>query len=81
MKSGFNLAGLPCSGKIDDLIDKLHKSVIGVAKMAAPSFRNFPASLSRPAALEVFMSSRCFKTVSLEVGVSVKLRLSMSYGW
>ena len=58
---------------MDKLIDKLHISLIGAARIDAPSLRNLPANLSKPAAFEVFMFCKCFKTVSSVVGFNTKL--------
>ena len=51
LNNGFNLAILQSVGKCEYFIDKLHICDIGLAKTAAPSFRNFPDKLSIPAAL------------------------------
>ena len=49
---------------------RLHNLVIGSARLAAPSLRNFPAMLSNPVAFEGLISSKSFRTVSREVGNS-----------
>ena len=42
MNKGFNFAILHFLGNLDNLMDRLHKLVIGSANTGAPSFRNFP---------------------------------------
>ena len=63
MYSAFNLI-LYLSGNLDNLIDKLHNAVNGVAKVFAPSLRNLPAKLSIPTALFGFISSKAFDFVT-----------------
>ena len=75
--SALQFAGLNLSGKIDNFIDNLHISVIGVTKMDATSLKNLPANLSKLAALELFIVCKGFKTISPVVGLNVKFRLSM----
>ena len=70
LKSGFSFACLQPSGKVDRRIERLHNSVIGLAKTVAPSLRNFPAILSNPVAFEEFIPSKSFRTFSREVGAS-----------
>ena len=70
LKSGFSFACLQPSGKVDRRIERLHNSVIGPAKTAAPSLRNLLAILSNPVAFERFISSKSFRTFSREVGAS-----------
>ena len=52
LKSGFSFACLEPSGNFDRRIERLHNSVIGLARAVAPSLRNFPAISSRPVAFE-----------------------------
>ena len=61
------------SGKQDNDIERLHKSVIGEANAGTPSFRNLPARLSIPALFEGFTSSKSFRTEACVVGRNEKL--------
>ena len=58
LNSGFSLACLHLFGKADKVIDRLQIWVKGIAKTVDPSFKNFPAILSRPAAFEGFILFR-----------------------
>ena len=51
------------SGDISELIERLQKSLIGLAKNFAPSFRKQPYRLSKPAAFEASVD---FKIVRIE---------------
>ena len=51
LNSGFNFAILQSDGNIEYFIDKLQIREMGLVKTVAPSFRNLPDRLSRPAAL------------------------------
>ena len=76
--SGFNLACLHLSGKVEKDIDKLQISVKGIAMTVAPSFKNFPAILSRPAAFEGFiLFRRCSIFVPLVLDNVKSLDLEM----
>ena len=70
---GFNLAILQSSGKEDNDIERLHKSVIGEANAGAPSFRNLPARLSILALFEEITFSKSFRTEVCVVGRNEKL--------
>jgi len=74
-------SGLASNPAVGNLMDKLHICVIGLTKMDAPSFRNLPANLSKPAALEVLIFCKSFKTVSWVAGFRVKFRLSKFRFW
>ena len=50
LNSGFNFAILQSDGNIEYFIDKLQIWEMGLAKTVAPSFKNLPDRLSRPAA-------------------------------
>ena len=58
------MACLQSSGKLAKEIERLHSSITGVAKIDAPSLRNFPARLSGPAAFEGLIPSRSLRTLS-----------------
>ena len=70
---GFNFASLYGSGKILDFMERLHILVTGFAKMTASSFKNLPARLSTPAALEITIFFYSFRTISLVVGFNWNL--------
>ena len=61
------------SGKVDNDIERLHKSVIGEANTGAPSIRNLPARLSITALFEGFTSSKSFRTKACVAGRIEKL--------
>ena len=49
-----------------EVIEKLHKSVIGLVKTSVPSFKKQPDRLSRPAALDALVFLKIFKMVLSE---------------
>ena len=51
------------AGSFSALIERLHKSLIVLAKNFAPSFRKRPDRLSRPAAFETWVD---FKIIGIE---------------
>ena len=51
------------SGNLSEVIERLHKSLIGMDKTFAPSFRKRPDRLSMPAAFETWVA---FKIVRVE---------------
>ena len=54
---GFSFETLEALGKTPRETDSLQRAETGFAGMSAPSFKNFPESLSTAAALEILMSS------------------------
>ena len=42
LNSGFTFAILQASGKLPKAMERLHNSLIGFAKIRAPSFKSFP---------------------------------------
>ena len=48
---GFSFSNLRESGNFPKVIERLRKSVLGLAKTFAPSFKKRPDRLSKPAAL------------------------------
>ena len=64
LNSGFNFAVLQPDGNNECFIDKLQIWEMGLAKTVAPSFKNLPDRLSRPAALFSYKSWKSFKPVS-----------------
>ena len=52
---GFNFANLQESGNFPEVIERLHISVIGLAKTFAPSFIKRPDRLSKLAALDTLV--------------------------
>ena len=75
LNSGFNFAILQSDGNIEYLIDKLQIWEMGLAKIVAPSFKNLPDRLSRPAALFSSKSLRSFNTVSSDIKLNLNLEL------
>ena len=63
---GFSFAILQESRNFPELIERSHKSVIGLAKTSAPSFKKQPDRLSEPAALDTLVFFRIFKMVLSE---------------
>ena len=53
---GLRLATLQESGSLSMVIDRLHKSLIGLDKDFAPSFRECPDKLLRPVDFETLGS-------------------------
>ena len=64
LKTGFNLAILHSSGKVDNFIDKLIIFLKGRANASAPSLRNFAGIWFIPAALMVSRLSKNFLITS-----------------
>ena len=69
---GFSFANLQESGNFPEVIERLHISVIGLAKIFAPSFKKQPDRLSKPAVLDtlaaldgVFGDSSKIKRITL----------------
>ena len=50
LNSGFNFAILQASGKLPNVMERLHDSLMGFDKIHAPSFKDFPEIWSIPAA-------------------------------
>ena len=69
---GFSFAILQESGNFPEVIERLHKSVIGLAKTFAPSFKKRPERLSKPAALDTLAFFEIVKTVFLETVARLK---------
>ena len=53
--------------KMDKDIESLHRSEIGAAKIEGPSPNNLPVTLSNPALLDGFISSKSVCTVLVVV--------------
>ena len=54
------------------MIERLHKSVKGLAKNAAPSFKKRPDRLSKPAALGTLVFLKIFKMMFSETVARIK---------
>ena len=57
LNSGFTFAILQALGKLLDVMERLHNSLICFAKIRPPSFKNVPEIWSIPAA---FVTSRIY---------------------
>ena len=66
-KGGFTFAILKLLGSQLNLKGRLRSWDIGLAKISAPSFRNFPERLSMPAASDSFKPFKIFNNFSKEV--------------
>ena len=62
MNIGFSFATLQALGKTPREIDRSQRAETGFARMSAPSFKDFPESLSLQVALELLISCMIFKT-------------------
>ena len=62
----FSFANLQESGNFPEVIERLNKSVIGLAKTFAPSFKKRPDRLSKPAALDTLVIFKIAKMVFSE---------------
>ena len=60
------------SGNFPDVIERLYKSVIALAKTSAPSFKKWPDKLSKPAALDTLVFFRLFKMLLSETVTRLK---------
>ena len=60
-------------GNVEYFIDRLQIWERGLAKIVAPSFKNLPDRLSKPAALFSSMFLRIFTTLSSETKVNLNL--------
>ena len=69
---GFSFAILQEAGNFPEVTERLHKSVIGLSKTSAPSFKRRPDRLSRPAALDILRFLKIFKTVFSETVARLK---------
>ena len=61
LNKGCNEAILNLSGNFNHFIEKLNRSVIGLAKTCAPSFKNLPLIWWIPAGFAGFLSLINFK--------------------
>ena len=66
LNKGFNFAILKQSGKLPDLIDRLHSSLMVFDKTCEPSFRKQPKKSSIPAALRTFVP---LKILSMSISI------------
>ena len=66
MNKGFNFSILQESGKLPNLTDRLHSSLIGFDRSREPSFRKRPERSSIPVALRTFVILKIF-SVSISV--------------
>ena len=62
----FSFANLQELGNFPGVIERLNKSVIGLAKTFAPSFKKRPDRLSKPAALDTLVIFKIAKMVFSE---------------
>ena len=69
---GFSFAILQDSQNFPELIERLHKSVIGLAKTSATSFKKQPNRLSKPGALDALVFFKIFKMVFSETVARLK---------
>ena len=69
---GFSFAFLQEAGNFPEVIERLHKLVIGLARTLAPSFKKRPDRLSKPAALDTLVSFKIVKTVFSETVATLK---------
>ena len=74
--NGFNLAILQSLGKSPDEMEILHIFAIAFARIFAPSFKNLPKILSIPAAFEMSINCKTFKTFFSVVKFRLKLSFS-----
>ena len=75
LNNGFNFAILPWDGNIKYFIDKLQIWEMRLVKTVAPSFKNLPDILFRPAVLFSSKSWRTFNTVSSDRKLNLNLEL------
>ena len=66
LNKGFNFAIVKQSGKLPDLIDRLHSSLMVFDKTCEPSFRKQPKKSSIPAALQTFVP---LKILSMSISI------------
>ena len=59
-------------GNFSELIERLHKSLIGLAKNFAQSFRKHPDRLLRPASFETWVAFEIVRIDFLETDVKIK---------
>ena len=64
LKIGLSFATLQAFGKALEVIDRLQISLRGFARISALSFKNFPKTLSMPAAFEMSVFCIILKTSS-----------------
>ena len=72
LKLGLRSAVLQAFEKVLKVIDRLQISRRGLARISAPSFKNFPERLSMPAAFEILIFCIIIKTSSSEVSLRWK---------
>ena len=53
---GFRFAFLQKPGNLPEVVERVHKLVIGLARTVAPSFQKQPDRLSKPATLDSLVS-------------------------
>ena len=69
---GFNFYISQESGNFPEVIERLHNSVIGLAKTFAPSFVKRPERCSKPAALVTLVYFKIVKMVFSETEARLK---------
>ena len=68
----FSFAILQEAGNFPELIERLHKSVIGSAKTLAPSFKEWPDRSSKPAASNTLVFFKIVKMLFSETVARLK---------
>ena len=77
--NGFNLALLQSLGKSPGEMEILHNFAVGFARIFAPSLKNLSEILSTPAAFEMSINSKTFKTFFFVVKFRLKLPFSSMF--
>ena len=72
MYIGFSFDMLEESGNFPEVIERLYKSVIALAKASTPSFKKWPDKMSKPAALDTLVFFRLFKMLFSETVTRLK---------
>ena len=68
----FSFAILQEAGNFPEVLERLHKSVIGLAKTLAPSFKKRPDRLSKRVALDTLVFLKIVKMVFSETVTRLK---------
>ena len=76
LHNGFNLAILQSLGKSPEEMEILQIFAIGFARIFAPPFKNLPEILLIPAAFEMSINCKTFKTFFSVVKFRLKLSFS-----
>ena len=67
-----SLATLQESGNFSEVVERLYKSLIGLDKNFAPSFRKRPEKFSRPVAFETLFAFKIVRIELLETDAKLK---------